>query len=67
MKIPPGISQTPQIPLELDLTGVGYDAVKRALGKSLEIDAVAKVDVKVGRYTDVVNYFGKGISANVRV
>ena len=67
IKVPPGISQTPQIPLELDLAGVGYDAVRRALGRSLKIDAVAKLGVKVGQYTDVFMYYGTGISANVRM
>lgn len=53
--------------MELDLSGVGYDAVRRALGRSLEIDAVAKIAAQIGLYTDVITYYGKGISAKVRM
>lgn len=65
--VPPGISQTPRIPVDLILGGVGYDALRKALGQSLEMDAVAKIGIKVLQYTDIVLYRGKGIAANVRL
>lgn len=67
IKVPPGISRTPQLPVNLDLSGVGYDAVRRALGRSLKMDAEAKVGVRIRQYKDIITYHGTGISANVRI
>lgn len=65
--VPPGISQTPRIPVDLVLGGVGYDALRKALGQSLEMDTVAKIGIQVLHYTDIVLYRGKGITANIRI
>jgi hypothetical protein len=51
----------------LALEGVGYEALRKALGHELEMDAVAKIGVRVGNYRDEVIYRGKGIAAKVRV
>lgn len=64
--MPPGISKSPRLPVDLDMGGVGYDALRKALGQSLEMDAVAKVGVLIGNYMDIIFYHGKGISARVR-
>ncbi|KAI3126357.1 hypothetical protein DTO027I6_7032 [Penicillium roqueforti] len=64
--VPPGISKSPRLPVDLDMGGVGYDALRKALGQSLEMDAVAKVGVLIGNYMDIIFYHGKGISARVR-
>ncbi|KAK2763964.1 hypothetical protein FQN54_009583 [Arachnomyces sp. PD_36] len=64
---PPGTSQTPRLPVELNLGGVGYDALKKALGGTLEMDAEAKVGVRLDEYSDVLFYVGKGIGAKVRI
>ncbi|KAK1143086.1 hypothetical protein N8T08_006970 [Aspergillus melleus] len=66
-EVPPGLSQTPRIPVNLDLDGIGYDALKKALGGSLALDAVAKVGVQVRNYSDIVIYHGKGIKSRVRI
>ncbi|KAF7521373.1 hypothetical protein PCG10_008309, partial [Penicillium crustosum] len=66
-EVPPGISKSPRLPVDLDMGGVGYDALRKALGQSLEMDAVAKVGVLIGNYTDVILYHGKGIAAKVRI
>ncbi|CAG8891079.1 unnamed protein product [Penicillium egyptiacum] len=66
-EVPPGISKSPRLPVDLDMGGVGYDALRKALGQSLEMDAVAKVGVMIGNYMDVVLYRGKGIAAKVRI
>lgn len=55
------------MPVDLDMGGVGYDALRKALGQSLEMDAVAKVGVLIGNYMDVILYHGKGIVAKVRI
>ncbi|KAL1968834.1 hypothetical protein VTN77DRAFT_1195 [Rasamsonia byssochlamydoides] len=65
--VPPGISQTPRLPVDLDFNGVGYDAVLRALGGTLEMDAKAKVGVRIGEYRTVILYQGKGIGARIRI
>ncbi|KAL2002019.1 hypothetical protein VTN02DRAFT_805 [Thermoascus thermophilus] len=65
--VPPGFSETPRIPVDLDVGGVGYDVLKRALGGDLQLDAVAKVGVRIGEYSTVITYRGKGIGAKVRL
>lgn len=55
------------MPVDLVLGGVGYDALRRALGQSLLIDAVSKVGIKIQNYEDVVFYNGTGIGAKVRI
>jgi hypothetical protein len=49
------------------MDGVGYDALRKALGQSLEMDAIANVGVLIGNYMDVILYHGKGIAAKVRI
>ncbi|KAJ5673865.1 hypothetical protein N7462_009304 [Penicillium macrosclerotiorum] len=65
--VPPGISHTPRIPVDLILGGVGYDELRRALGQSLKLDTIATVGVRIRNYVDVVFYQGKGIGAKIRV
>ena len=65
--IPPGISNSPRLPVDLDLGGVGHSALRKALGSTLEISAVTEVGVRIGNYTDIITYRGKGISAHVRI
>ena len=65
--VPPGISQSPRLPVDLHLGSIGYDALKNALGGSLKMCAVAEVGVRVHNYTDMITYRGKGISAHVRI
>ncbi|KAJ5105442.1 hypothetical protein NUU61_002789 [Penicillium alfredii] len=66
-EVPPGLSQTPRLPVDLALGGVGREALRKALGQSLELDAVARVGVRILNYVDVVLYRGKGIAAKVRI
>lgn len=66
-EVPPGLSQTPRLPVNLNMGGIGYSALKRALGDSLEISAIANVGVLVENYKDSILYKGSGISANVRI
>ncbi|KLJ13526.1 hypothetical protein EMPG_11520 [Blastomyces silverae] len=65
--VPPGISQTPRLPVDLDFSGAGYEAIRQALGGTLRMDAVADVDVRLGNYSNTVFYKGKGIGAKVRI
>jgi hypothetical protein len=65
--VPPGVSQTPRIPVDLDLGGTGSDALKKALGGTLKLDAVAEIGLRLGEYVDLLFYQGKGIGAKVRI
>ncbi|GIC91202.1 uncharacterized protein Aud_007644 [Aspergillus udagawae] len=66
-QVPPGVSKTPRMTVEMNPDGIGYDALKRALGGSLELDAMATVGVRVGHYTTTIDYHSKGIRANVKI
>lgn len=64
---PPGISQTPRLPVDLNLGGAGYEVLKNALGGTLKLDAIASIGVRIGEYLDVIHYKGEGIGAKVRI
>lgn len=64
--VPPGSTKTPRLPVEWSVGSVGYDAVKRALGGSLKLDAEADVTVRLGQYRETVWYVGEGIGASIR-
>ncbi|OKL59225.1 hypothetical protein UA08_05673 [Talaromyces atroroseus] len=65
--VPPGISQTPKLPVTPELGGVGYDAVRKALGGTLLMDAKAEVGITLGEYSTTIFYQGKGIGAKIRI
>ncbi|KAE8323386.1 hypothetical protein BDV39DRAFT_182418 [Aspergillus sergii] len=65
--VPPGLSTTPRLPVELNLNGIGYDALRKALGGTLKLDAVAKVGVLIRRYRTTITYYGQGITARVKI
>ncbi|KAE8150086.1 hypothetical protein BDV25DRAFT_155026 [Aspergillus avenaceus] len=65
--VPPGLSRTPRLPVELNLNGIGYDALKKALGGSLKLDAVARVGVQIHQYSDTIAYQGHGITSHVKI
>lgn len=64
---PPGKSQTPKLPVRWSLDSVGYDAVKKALGGHLKLDAYADVDVRLGNWKESLWYRGEGIGARVQL
>ncbi|KAL8643359.1 MAG: hypothetical protein Q9228_000081 [Teloschistes exilis] len=66
-EVPPGVSETPRLPVDWDLGSVGYDAVKKALNGELKVEAMAKVGVRVGKWRERVWYVGKGIGARVQL
>ncbi len=65
--VPPGITQSPRLPVNWGLGSVGYEALKSALGGTLKLDAKAVVGVKIGRWSQRVWYQGGGIGAHVRL
>lgn len=64
--IPPGVSESPRLPVKWNLDDVGYDTAKKALGGKLRVRAEAEVGVGVGEWRDVVTYEGKGFGVTVR-
>ncbi|KAI8945119.1 hypothetical protein F4801DRAFT_594399 [Xylaria longipes] len=64
---PPGISQTPRLPVEWSIGSVGYDAVRNAIGGKLKLDARAIVDARLGNWKETLWYQGKGIGASVHL
>lgn len=60
-------SQTPRLPVDWSLGSVGYEAVRRALGGSLKLDAKAKIGVRIGRWREDIWFEGGGIGAKVSV
>ena len=67
LAIPPGESETSQLPVQWSLGSVGYDAIKNALGGTLKLKAFAYVGVRIGRYEDRIWYRGRSIGAKVRL
>jgi hypothetical protein len=65
--VPPGISTTPRLPVNWDLGSVGYEAVRKALGGDLKLDAKADVGVKIGNFVANLWFQGGGIGAKVRL
>ncbi|KAG5927727.1 hypothetical protein E4U42_001885 [Claviceps africana] len=63
--VPPGLSQTPRLPVQWSADHVGFDKLRDALGGTLKLDAAAEVTVRVGSWIEKVHYSGKGIGARV--
>lgn len=63
----PGSSQTPRLPVDWSLNGIGYSAVKDALGGSLKLDSYAQIGFQVGNFRDSIWFEGKGLGARVRL
>ncbi|KAL3427683.1 hypothetical protein PVAG01_01192 [Phlyctema vagabunda] len=66
-KVPPGSSISPRLPVDWSLDSVGYDAVRKALGGTLKLDAKGNVSIRLGQWSESVWYTGGGIGASVRL
>ncbi|KAI0874967.1 hypothetical protein GGS24DRAFT_457486 [Hypoxylon argillaceum] len=64
---PPGKSETPRLPVEWSVGSVGYDAVRRAIGGKLKLDARAVVNARLGNWREALWYQGSGIGASVHL
>ncbi|KAH7157097.1 hypothetical protein EDB81DRAFT_788842 [Dactylonectria macrodidyma] len=62
---PPGRSQTPRLPVQWSPDHVGYDKLRKALGGTLKLDAVADVTIRLGNWVEEIHYTGEGIGAKV--
>ena len=66
-EVPPGVSTSPKLPVDWDISGVGYKAISEAVGGRLKLDARADVVVGVGRWSERVWFLGRGGGAGVRI
>jgi hypothetical protein len=66
IEVPPGASLTPRMPVDWSVGSVGYEAVKKALGGHLKLDATADVALRLGAFKETVWYVGRGIGAGVK-
>ncbi len=66
-KVPPGLSQSPKLPVDWSLDSIGYEKVEKALGGELKLDAQGTVIVRLGQWSEEVWYVGSGIGASVRI
>jgi hypothetical protein len=64
-RVPPGVSQTPKLPVDWSLDSIGYEKVRKALGGELKLDARGTVVVRLGNWSEEVWYIGVGIGARV--
>ncbi|OAA55945.1 hypothetical protein SPI_08152 [Niveomyces insectorum RCEF 264] len=63
---PPGLSETPKLPVEWSPDSVGFEKLRKALGGVLKLDAKAVVGVRLGAWRETVWYEGRAIGAHVR-
>lgn len=65
-QIPPGASESPRLPVDIDYDSVGYAQLRNAVGGKLKMDARGTVSVRLGLWTETLWYIGRGISSSVR-
>lgn len=65
--VPPGLSETPRLPVEWSLGSVGYEAIRKALGGKLKLSAFAHVGIRIGEWNEMIWFKGGQIGANVRL
>ncbi|KAH7094744.1 hypothetical protein FB567DRAFT_510969 [Paraphoma chrysanthemicola] len=65
--VPPGISESPRIPVDWSFGGIGYEAIRKALGGKLKLTAFAHVGIRIGEWNERVWFKGGKIGANVRL
>jgi hypothetical protein len=65
--VPPGLSESPRLPVDWSFGSLGYEAIKKALGGQLKLNAFAIVGVRIGEWRETIWYKGGKIGANVRL
>ena len=66
-KIPPGISESPALSVDWDISGVGYSALKDAVGGRLKLDASATAKIRVDHWEQSLWLKGRGIGTHIRL
>ncbi|KAF2013776.1 hypothetical protein BU24DRAFT_394790 [Aaosphaeria arxii CBS 175.79] len=65
--VPPGLSDTPRLPVDWSIGSIGYEAIKKALGGTLQLSAIADVGIRIGQWREQIWYKGGKIGAHVRL
>lgn len=65
--VPPGLSDSPRLPVDWDIGSIGFGAVKKALGGTLKLNAFAHVGIKIGQWRENIWFKGGKIGAKVRI
>lgn len=65
--VPPGVSQSPRLPVDVDGSGMGFPELRKAIGGQLKLDARGIVTVRLGQWTEKVWYVGEGIGSSIRL
>jgi hypothetical protein len=65
--VPPGLSDTPRLPVEWSPGSVGYDAIRKALGGTLKLSAFAEVGIRIGMWRQDIWFQGGAIGARIRL
>lgn len=65
--VPPGLSETPRLPVDWSFGSVGYEAIRKALGGKLKLSAFAHVGIRIGEWRETIWFKGGQIGANVRL
>lgn len=65
--VPPGLSESPRIPVQWSFDSIGYGAIRKALGGQLKLSAFAQVGIRIGEWNERVWFRGGKIGANVRL
>jgi hypothetical protein len=65
--VPPGISESPRLPVDWSFGSIGYEAIRKALGGQLKLSAFAYVGVRIGEWRENIWFQGGKIGANVRL
>ncbi|KAF9336681.1 hypothetical protein BGZ91_009883, partial [Linnemannia elongata] len=61
-----GYVKTPRLPVTFELSSVGYEALWKALGGSLEVDVSCHIKAKVGSMLMWVDFAKDGMQSEVR-
>ncbi|UKZ80494.1 hypothetical protein TrVFT333_008255 [Trichoderma virens FT-333] len=64
---PPGVTETPRLPVIWSADSIGYDKLIDAMDGSLKLDAKAEATLRIGNWIETVHYEGRGIGARVRI
>ncbi|KAL5088330.1 hypothetical protein Trisim1_006779 [Trichoderma cf. simile WF8] len=64
---PPGVTETPRLPVTWSADSIGYDKLIDAMDGSLKLDAKAEATLRIGNWIETVHYEGRGIGARVRI
>ncbi|KAG0227544.1 hypothetical protein BGW42_002903 [Actinomortierella wolfii] len=61
-----GYVKTPRLPVTYELSSVGYEALKRALGGTLEVDVLCHIKARVGNMILWIDYRRESVPTQVR-